>query len=96
MNNNTSAVKRIRKARGLTRKEVAERSGINFRSLQDYEQGHKDIASAKSDTLFRLSLTLGCYMEELLQSKTEEKEEEVILQPIQKRRKEHSKRPSAM
>lgn len=59
-------LKSIRESRGLSRKEVSERSGINFRSLQDYEQGHKNIASAKGETLYRLSLTLGCSMEELM------------------------------
>ena len=63
----TSALMQIREYRGLTRRELAELSGINFRSLQDYEQGHKDIASAKADTLLRVSLVLGCSMEELLQ-----------------------------
>lgn len=56
----------IRKERGFSRKELAERSGINLRSLQDYEQGHKNISSAKGETLYRLSLALGCRMEELL------------------------------
>jgi len=59
-------LKNIRESKGLSRKEVSERSGINFRSLQDYEQGHKNIKSAKGETLYRLSLTLGCSMEALL------------------------------
>lgn len=61
-----SMLKDMRESKGLSRKEVSERSGINFRSLQDYEQGHKSIASAKGETLYRLSLTLGCTMEELV------------------------------
>lgn len=64
--NKKSNIQVIRELRGLSRKEVAELSGINLRSLQDYEQGHKDISSAKADTLYRLSLTLDCSMEELL------------------------------
>lgn len=59
-------LKDIRESKGLSRKEVSDLSGINFRSLQDYEQGHKNIASAKGETLYRLSLTLGCTMEELV------------------------------
>lgn len=62
-----SALQQIREARGLSRKELSEKSGINFRSLQDYEQGHKEISSAKGETLLRLSLALGCNMEDLLQ-----------------------------
>ncbi|MGF0033544.1 helix-turn-helix domain-containing protein [Bariatricus sp. SGI.154] len=59
-------IKKIREAKGLSRREVADVSGINLRSLQDYEQGHKDITSAKAETVYRLSLALGCTMEELM------------------------------
>ena len=52
-------LKDIRESKGLTRKELSELSGINFRSLQDYEQGHKNITSAKGETLYRLSVALG-------------------------------------
>lgn len=61
-----SALQQFREYRGFTRKELAERSGVNLRTLQDYEQGHKNIASAKADTLFRLSTSLGCTIEDLL------------------------------
>ena len=60
-------LKDIRESKGLTRKELSELSGINFRSLQDYEQGHKNITSAKGETLYRLSVALGCSMEELVE-----------------------------
>lgn len=59
-------LREIRKDRNLTQRELAQRSGINFRSLQDYEQGHKNLASANGDTLLRLSTTLGCSIEDLL------------------------------
>lgn len=62
-----SALQQIREMRGLTRRELAEKSGVNYRSLQDYEQGHKEIASAKGDTLYRLSLALGCTIENILE-----------------------------
>lgn len=60
-------LKELRNKRGLSRREVAERSGINLRSLQDYEQGHKDISRAKGETLYRLSLAIGCTVEQLLE-----------------------------
>ncbi len=56
----------IRKRRKLTQKELAQRSGVNYRSLQDYEQGHKKLTSASGDILLRLSTVLGCTMEDLL------------------------------
>lgn len=56
----------IRKSRKITQRELAQRSGVNFRSLQDYEQGHKKLTSASGDILLRLSTVLGCTSEELL------------------------------
>lgn len=56
----------IRKSRKLTQRELAQRSGVNFRSLQDYEQGHKKLTCASGDILLRLSTVLGCTTEELL------------------------------
>lgn len=56
----------IRKNRHLTQKELAQKSGVNFRSLQDYEQGHKKLTSANGDILLRLSTVLGCTAEDLL------------------------------
>lgn len=60
-------LKQLREKCGLTRQELADLCGVNYRSLQDYEQGHKDITHAKGAVLYRLSLALGCTVEELLQ-----------------------------
>ncbi len=59
-------LREIRKKKNLTQKELAQKSGVNFRSLQDYEQGHKKLASASGDILLRLSTVLGCTAEELI------------------------------
>lgn len=59
-------LREIRKSRNLTQKELAQRSGVNFRSLQDYEQGHKKLTSASGDIIMRLSTVLGCTAEDLL------------------------------
>ena len=67
--NEESKLKLLREESGISRKELARKCGISFRTLQDYEQGHKDIFSAKAETLFRLSRALDCGMEELLQEK---------------------------
>lgn len=58
-------LKQYREQLGYTQKELAYRSGINYRSLQDYEQGHKRLASANGETLLRLSMALGCSVEQL-------------------------------
>ena len=59
-------VKDYRKKKGLTQEALAMQTGINYRSLQDYEQGHKKLLSANGDILLRLSTALGCSIEELL------------------------------
>ncbi len=59
-------LKEIRKVRNMTQKELAVQSGVNFRTLQDYEQGHKSLLSANGDVLLRLSTALGCTTEDLL------------------------------
>lgn len=59
-------LKILRELRGMSRRELAERTGISFRSIQDYEQGHKDLASAKGETLQKISQVLGCSMEDLI------------------------------
>lgn len=56
----------IRTSKNLTQRELARKSGVNYRSLQDYEQGHKKLTSANGDILLRLSTALGCSIEDLL------------------------------
>ena len=73
-------LQRIRKLRGITRRELAERSGVNFRSIQDYEQGHKRLTSTSGDTLLRLAATLGCQIEELLWDGNETESSELMAQ----------------
>lgn len=59
-------LKKLREQKGLSQREVSEISGVNLRSLQDYEQGHKSIVSAKGETLYRLSYALDCTMEDIV------------------------------
>ncbi len=51
---------RLRKAAGLTQKELAERSGVNLRTLQQYEIGLKDINHASGAAINALALALHC------------------------------------
>lgn len=62
------SLKDIRERAGLKQSELAVISGVNLRSLQDYEQGHKALSSAKGETLLRLSLALNCRVEDILNS----------------------------
>lgn len=60
------SLRKIRTSRNLTQRELSLKSGVNYRSLQDYEQGHKKLESANGDTLMRLSTVLGCSIEDLI------------------------------
>lgn len=57
----------IRKAAGLSQKELAERSGVTLRMIQQYEQRAKDINKASASNLFALARALGCKAEDLME-----------------------------
>lgn len=59
-------MKELRKKIGLTRAQLAEETGINFRTLEAYEQGRKDINGAKLKTLLKLCQALDCKLEDLI------------------------------
>lgn len=55
-----------RTAHGLSQSQLAAAAGINTRMLQYYEQGRKDLNSAKLSTLLKLCLALNCGLEDIL------------------------------
>lgn len=57
--------------RGLSQSELARKSGINLRTLQDYEQKHKNINNAKAITVHKLSKILNCNIEDILDLENE-------------------------
>ena len=50
----------LRKASGLTQKELSELAGVNLRTLQQYEIGSKDINKASGQTINSLARALHC------------------------------------
>ena len=61
-----SSLKKIRKAKGITQKELAELSGASLRMIQLYEQKQQDISKAETQTLLNISKVLGCSVNALL------------------------------
>lgn len=51
----------------LTQKTLAERSGVNVRMIQHYEQGQKPINAASALTVHRLAKALHVTVEDLLE-----------------------------
>lgn len=57
----------IRKAIGLSQKELSDKSGVTLRMIQQYEQRAKNINKAAASNLFALAQALGCRAEDLLE-----------------------------
>lgn len=57
----------VRKAVGLSQKELSAKSGVTLRMIQQYEQRAKEINKATANNLFALARTLGCRAEDLLE-----------------------------
>lgn len=60
------SLKEQRERAGLSRPELAERSGINARTIEAYEQGKRDINGADLKTLIKLCQALSCSLEDIL------------------------------
>ena len=65
--NSPTKLQTVRKAIGLSQKELAEKSGVTLRMIQQYEQRAKDINRAAAGNLFALAKALGCKAEDLLE-----------------------------
>lgn len=64
---NSSNLKIIRKASGMTQKQLSIKSNVSLRSIQQYEQKVKNINKGAIDTLLSISIALGCNIEDLLE-----------------------------
>lgn len=56
-----------RKQYGYSQRELAERSGVNLRTLQQYELKTKDINKASVQTVLAMANVLGCHVEDLME-----------------------------
>lgn len=61
-----TALARIRKNRGMTQQELADRSGVTLRMIQLYEQRQNDISKASVSVVLALARVLGCEAEDLV------------------------------
>lgn len=59
-------LKQIRTKKGITRKELAEKSGISARTIESYEQRKRNINKAKIETIIKLSKALECNIEDIM------------------------------
>ena len=59
-------LQKYRKQAGMTQLELAVASGVNLRTLQDYEQGRKPINQAAAVTVHKIAKALGVTVEDLI------------------------------
>lgn len=59
-------LKELRNEAGLSQSQLSEKSGVNLRMIQKYENQDRDIRKASGETLQKLATTLGCQMEDLM------------------------------
>lgn len=61
-------LKAVRLSKGLTQKALSERSGVNLRTIQDYESnGGQVIDKSSLRTLLNLTKALGCNIKDILE-----------------------------
>ena len=63
MNNN---IKEIREQKGLTRKELAAKSGVHYKKITDYENEYIDIENVTVKNLYKIATALECTIDALL------------------------------
>jgi transcriptional regulator with XRE-family HTH domain len=61
-----SALKFMREDKGMSQSELAKASGVSVRSIQDYEQGRKDINRASVVTVLQIAEALDADVYEII------------------------------
>lgn len=66
LNPNPTHLEVVRREVGITRKKLAELSGMNFRTIEAYEQRKNDLNIASVKTVRALAKALGVSIESIL------------------------------
>lgn len=66
INVENGGLKKNRELSGISQKELSEKTGINLRTIQQYEQGQRDLNGAKFITLLKICNVLGCSLSAIL------------------------------
>lgn len=64
--NSVTRLQLQRKKYGYSQRELAEKTGVNLRTLQQYELGTKDISKASVKSILALANALGCGIEDII------------------------------
>ena len=66
-----SKLKEYREKSGLTQEQLADKMNIKVRSLRAYEQGTRDFAGAKLETILKACTCLNCSLEDMFRNEDE-------------------------
>ena len=61
-----SKLQELRKAQGLSTQALAEKTGLNKRMIEKYENGERDIGAAAARSVLALARALGCSVADLI------------------------------
>lgn len=61
-------LKEKRMEAGLSQSQLADRTGLNVRTLQHYEQGSKIFDNARIDTILKVCNVLNCRFDEVIEN----------------------------
>ncbi len=64
-NSDITRLQSMRKKRGISQRALAQLSGVNLRTLQQYEVGSKDINKAAVTSVIALATALSCRVEDI-------------------------------
>ena len=70
-----SKLKQIRKEKGLTQSELAEKCNISIKSVQAYEQGTRKLEKANKNTIIKICEVLNCKISDIIESEEMIKDE---------------------
>ncbi|MCM1226034.1 MAG: helix-turn-helix domain-containing protein [Clostridium sp.] len=59
-------IKEIREQKGISRKELAELSGVHYKKITDYENCYINIENVTVGNLNRIAKALECTIDELI------------------------------
>lgn len=61
------SLKQIRINNRISQGDLSAYSGVSVRTIQEYEQDRRLLKNAKAEVVYKLSIALGCSIEELLE-----------------------------
>lgn len=61
-------LKKVREEQGITQKQLSEKSGVNLRTIQNLEQGYKNINHASVSKVIKIAIALHCSIMDILET----------------------------